>query len=137
MAGGCVVILATMKWHEFIESESAMNTGSDCVLATQKNELGWAITPPMAPSLMAGSVAGSAGKHVRKRERSEGTNCGREKPEVGMTPTPPRSGHATAGRPRAGLLAAARRGCSTENRKASQTLSVQSSNRRRQENERN
>ena len=81
-----------------------MNTGSDCVLATQTNELGWAITPPMSTSLMPGSVAGSAGQPVRKRERTDWTNCGREKPEMGMTPTPPR--------PTRGLLEAGARGCS-------------------------
>ena len=71
-----------------------MNTGSDCVLATQTNELGWAITPPMSTSLMPSTVAGSAGKPVRKRERIDRTNCGREKPEVGSgkeTVLPPSS----------------------------------------------
>ena len=81
-----------------------MNTGSDCVLATQKNELGWAITPPMSTGLMPSTVAGSAGQPVRKRERTDRTNCGRENEEMGMTPTPPR--------PTRGLLEASARGCS-------------------------
>jgi hypothetical protein len=96
--------MPAMQGYEFIESESAMNTGSDCVLATQKNELGRAIKPPMSTGLMPSTVAGSDGQPVRKRERTDRTNCGRENAEMGMTPTPPR--------PTCGLLEAGARGCS-------------------------
>ena len=81
-----------------------MNTGSDCVLATQTNELGWAITPPMPHGLMYSSVPGIAGQHVRKDERTDRTNHGSESEEMGMTPTPPR--------PTCRLLEASARGCS-------------------------
>jgi len=56
----CADMLA-MQSHEFIELESAMNTGSDCVLATQTNEIGWAITPPMSTGLMPSTVAKAPG----------------------------------------------------------------------------
>ena len=59
---------------------------------------------------MPSTVAGSAGQPVRKRERTDRTNCGREKPEVGMTPTPPR--------PTCGLLEASARGYSPPRTKA-------------------
>ena len=67
-----------------------MNTGSDCVLATQTDELGWAITPPMPQDLMDSSVPENTEPIVRKSERTEQANCGKETEEMGMTPTPPR-----------------------------------------------
>jgi hypothetical protein len=126
-----------MQWHEFIESESAMNTGSDCVLATQKNELGWAITPPMLTGLMPSTVAGSAGQPVRKRERIDRTNCGREKAEMGYDTNPSSPDTRAAGGQCARLLATAHHGCSHKCRMASQTLSDAMSHHRRQKRERN
>jgi len=137
MTGGCVVIWAAMKGTFVIGSQSGTKAETHCVAGTQADWVGWAITPPMSTGLMPGSVAGSAGQHVRKRERISGTNCGREKAEMGYDTNPSSPDMRAAGGQYARLLATARHDCSNERRTASQTLSDAMPHHRRQKHERN
>ena len=101
-----------------------MNTRSDCVLTTQTNALGGAITPPMSTHLMPRTVAGNAGKPVRQREPMEGTNRGRESAERGYDTNPSAPDLRAAGGRTAWLLTAVRQGCLSEERMENATPSA-------------